>query len=298
MLGEGSMSMRRIGSWTLYPALLSGALGVTAWGLAAGGRPSLVVLVVILGAMVPVLLAQRWLPLTADWKGRPADFSLDLLHLGSTGAAVELFRALSLGVLYEAATRLSAGTGLGWPSEAPWVLQVPVALLVGEFFAYWLHRSFHRVPVLWRLHALHHSSERMYALAAMRNHPMNAVLMHACHVLPVALLGAPPEVLALCGVITGVNGLLQHCNVDLEHGPLNWVFATADAHRWHHSADRAESNTNFGNNLIVWDRLFGTVHLPGGHPDRVGLDEGGLPQNFFAQLLTPLVLYRQLRRRV
>lgn len=283
-------------SWALYPVLVSGALLATAAGLSAGIRTSVVVMVVILAATIPVLWAQRVLPAEAAWRGRPRDFSVDVLHLLSTGAATEVFRLLSLGAVYELASLLSARVGFGWPTGAPWVLQFTLALLIGEFFAYWLHRTFHRVPFLWRLHALHHSSERMYALAAARNHPMNAVLMHACHVFPVALLGAPPEILGLCGVLTGVNGLLQHCNVDLHHGPLNWVFATADAHRWHHSAARAESNTNFGNNLLVWDRLFGTASLPPGRPAEVGLDEGRLPENYLAHLVTPLVLYRQLRR--
>lgn len=290
--------MRNAARWwvavTTYPAVLLGALGATAAGLAAGGRPSLVVMSVVAAATPLVLLAQRAAPAEPGWRGRPLDFSVDLLHLASTAAATEGFRLLALGAVYELAAA-TAGSG-PWPAEASWALQFPAALLLGELLAYWLHRACHRVPVLWRIHAMHHSSERMYALAAARNHPMNAVLMHACHVLPAAALGAPAEVLALCGVVTGVNGLLQHCNVDLVHGPFNWVMATADAHRWHHSADRAESDTNFGNNLIVWDRLFGTCALPPGRPARVGLGDGSLPDNFVTHLLSPLVLHRLLRR--
>lgn len=280
--------------WGLTPGLLGGAMLATGLGLAAGWRPSLVVMGVVALAAVPVLVAQRLVPAEAAWRGTPRDFSVDLLHFVSTGLSTEAFRLAALGAVYEGAAWLSGQAGPVWPTGAPWAVQVVGALLLGEAFAYAVHRACHRVPLLWRIHAMHHSSERMYAFAAARNHPMNAVLMHAGHVLPAALLGAPPEVLALCGAFTGVNGLLQHCNVDLRTGWLDGVLATADLHRWHHSADRAESDTNFGNNLIVWDRVFGTRSLPPGRPARVGLDEGHLRENFVTHLLSPLNLYRQL----
>ena len=92
-------------------------------------------------------------------------------------------------------------------------------------------------------------------------------------------------IIALTSVFTGVHGLLQHCNVDLKHGIFNHIFATADLHRWHHSADFDESNRNFGNNLSIWDTLFGTRYLPGGHPEDVGLGDVRLRENFLAHLL-------------
>ena len=282
--------------WGLTPGLLGAALLATGLGLRAGARPSLVVMAVVALATLPVLGAQRLVPAEAAWRGTPRDFSVDLLHFVSTGLSTELFRLLSLGAVYEAAAWLAGRAGPLWPAGAPWAVQVPAALLVGEAFAYAIHRACHRVPFLWRIHAMHHSSERMYAFAAARNHPMNAVLMHAGHVLPLALLGAPPEVLALCGVFTGVHGLLQHCNVDLRHGWANAVLASAELHRWHHSADRSESDRNFGNNLIVWDRVFGTFSLPPGRPARVGLDDGRLRENFVHHLVSPLNLHRQLAR--
>lgn len=292
-----STPLRAVVSAATYPVVLFGSLGLTALGLAAGGRPSLVVVAVVALVTPVVLLAQRLAPAEPGWRGRPLDFSVDVLHLLSNGVFTEIFRLLTLGAVYEVAASLSAAGSPAWPGGAPWLVQFGLALLVGEFFAYWTHRTFHRVPFLWRIHAVHHSSERMYALAAARNHPMNVVLMHACHVLPVAALGAPPEILAMSGALTGIHGLLQHSNVDLWHGPFNWIMATADAHRWHHSADLAESDTNFGNNLIVWDRVFGTCRLPGGRPKRVGLDAGRLPDNFLAHLATPFRLYRLLRAR-
>ena len=177
---------------------------------------------------VPLLVAQRFLPAVPGWRGQPKDFSIDLLHLLSTWGAAELSRSLVGGVVTVFALALEGLVGGHlWPTSWPILLQFAFGLLMGEFLAYWLHRACHGVPMLWRIHAMHHSSERLYVFAAGRNHPLNAFLMHFVHLLPLTLLGAPPAVIALSAAFTGVHGMLQHCNVDLRHGVLNQLFASA-----------------------------------------------------------------------
>ena len=92
-------------------------------------------------------------------------------------------------------------------------------------------------------------------------------------------------------LFTGVHGLFQHANVDVRLGGLNWVFSMAELHRWHHSRTVAEANHNYGNNLIVWDLVFGTYFLPRDRtpPEDIGLaDLPDFPTTFFGQLLAPL----------
>jgi sterol desaturase/sphingolipid hydroxylase (fatty acid hydroxylase superfamily) len=287
--------VRDLVRWTLYPTLLFGALALTLLGLRAGLDPGLVVASVIILSPLPLLLAQRWIPAVPEWRGKPKDFGIDLLHMASTWGAAEASRAIVGGVATFGAVALQKVVGGHlWPTSWPLFLQFVFALLMGEFLAYWFHRACHETPLLWRIHAMHHSSERMYVFAAARNHPMNAFMMQVAHLLPLTLLGAPPEIIALTASFHGVHGLLQHCNVDLRHGVFNYVFSTADLHRWHHSAVLEESNSNFGNNLIVWDWLFGTRHSPEGRPAAVGLGDRRLPENFFVHLASPFVLYRVL----
>lgn len=139
---------------------------------------------------------------------------------------------------------------------------------------------------------MHHSSEKLYVMASARNHPMNAILAYGSQLLPLTLLGAPSEVIGLLSVYTAVNGMLQHANVEMNTGWLNWVLSTADLHRWHHSAEMEESNSNYGGNLALWDVVFGTRYCPDGSPDEVGLGNMKLPENFFAHLASPFVLNR------
>lgn len=288
--------IRTVVSWALYPGLMGGSLLFTLLAIRAGQDPTSIVMVVILLSTIPLLLAQRLLPAEAEWSARPKHFTIDLLHMATSGFALEAVRVLTLGVLIQIALSLHGALGADdlWPTSFPIVFQLGFGILVGDIGAYWVHRACHKFPLLWRIHAVHHSSERMYVFAAARNHPMNAILMHVSHLLPLTLLGAPIEIIALTSVFTGVHGMLQHCNVDLKHGWFNYVFATADLHRWHHSSDFDESNRNFGNNLSIWDWIFGTRYLPAGHPQEVGLGTVHLPENFLAHLATPFLLNRLL----
>lgn len=287
--------VRALVSWALYPGLMAGSLSFTLWAIRAGVDPTAAVMAVIVLSTLPLLLAQRYLPAEAEWSARPLHFTIDLLHMATSGFALEAVRVLTLGVLLQIALTLHAALGGNiWPTGWPILMQLGFGILVGDIGAYWFHRACHRFPLLWRVHAVHHSSERMYVFAAARNHPMNAVLMHVSHLIPLTLLGAPIEMIALTSVFTGVHGMLQHCNVDLKHGAFNWVFATADLHRWHHSSEMEESNRNFGNNLSIWDWMFRTRYLPGGRPEEVGLGDVHLPENFFAHLASPFLLNRLL----
>ena len=108
--------------------------------------------------------------------------------------------------------------------------------------------------------------------------------------LPFVVLGVSPEVLALYFVFYGLNGFFQHCNIEMRMGFLNYIISGPELHRWHHSKFGEESNNNYGNNLIIWDLLFGTWFLPS---DRevgdLGLINRNYPLGFMHQLGTPFV---------
>ncbi|MFT6816623.1 MAG: sterol desaturase/sphingolipid hydroxylase (fatty acid hydroxylase superfamily) [Myxococcota bacterium] len=284
--------MRRWVAYGLFPTVLSLAvLGGLAL-LRSGVPPALAVIVMIAICVVPIALAQRFMPYERSWASEAKTYGLDMVHMLITGIAGELSRAIVLGVLVWATFSAADHVGLGWwPSSWPVLLQLPLALIIGDFGAYWVHRSAHRVPLLWRVHAMHHSSEQLYVLSSGRNHPMNVVLTYTCQIGPLLVLGAGGEVLTLVALFTSMHGMLQHANIDLKHGVFNHIFATADLHRWHHHTDADTSNHNFGSNLVLFDQLFGTRYLPAGEECReVGLPDLHLPHNVLHHLVSPFRL--------
>jgi sterol desaturase/sphingolipid hydroxylase (fatty acid hydroxylase superfamily) len=169
--------------------------------------------------------------------------------------------------------------------------------VVVELPSYWAHRWMHEVPWLWRLHAVHHSAPRLYWLNTTRSHPLEMAFRGVIAMLPLAILGAGAELIALSGITNIVIGLFQHANVDIRLGPLNHVFSAAPVHRWHHSRDLREANSNYGDNFIFWDTVFGTRHMPDREPPTElgieGLD--AFPPGFFAQLVAPF-RWRKIQR--
>jgi sterol desaturase/sphingolipid hydroxylase (fatty acid hydroxylase superfamily) len=261
---------------------------LAAWALQAGVPPWGVATGAVYAASLFVLALQRMIPLVPEWRVWRREFGVDILHgTLSTTLGSALSEALAGGAVVLFASKLAFDGG-PWPVSWPWPAQLVLALLICDLLAYGLHRLAHNWRPLWRFHELHHSSEQLYAFSSARTHPLYVALTHGLQTLPLLALGASPMVIALTGAFTGVNGMLQHCNADLRLGFLNRIFATCDLHRWHHSEVRVESDTNYGNNLSIWDQVFGTWWLPEGRrvPAKVGLGSA-YPRGWVRQVIQP-----------
>jgi len=163
-------------------------------------------------------------------------------------------------------------------------------VLMADFFRYWLHRLSHEWMPLWRLHAVHHSPHKLYSMNVGRFHPLEKSIQFIFDALPFIILGITENVLALYFVFYSINGFFQHCNIKIYLGPLNYVISGPELHRWHHSVKIKESNKNFGNNLIVWDLLFGTWHLPKAKKvEQLGLINRNYPLGLIEQLKSPFI---------
>jgi len=152
---------------------------------------------------------------------------------------------------------------------------------------YWAHRIAHERLFFWRFHALHHSVIRLWVVNTGRFHIADSLFKVALSQLPIYLLGAPLQVFWWLGAITAFMGILTHCNVDMRTGIFDYIFSTPRLHRWHHSKDMREGNTNYGENVVFFDLLFGTYF----NPDRpsstdIGI-RGEVAKNFLGQLAQP-----------
>jgi sterol desaturase/sphingolipid hydroxylase (fatty acid hydroxylase superfamily) len=173
-------------------------------------------------------------------------------------------------------------------AHQPLWLQALEALLVADFCGYWSHRMMHHVPVLWRLHKVHHSSEQLDWLAAARVHPLETVWNRLASLLPLFLLGFSGKVTGFFGPLLAFYPIFIHCNLRWGYGWVGYVIASPAFHRWHHSADHEAPNKNFSGLLPLFDFVFGTAHFPrNGKPARYGLAEEHAPPTFWGQLRWP-----------
>lgn len=200
-------------------------------------------------------------------------------------------KAAGLGVgLVLAALSLSWLPGLAL-RPAVTALPGPARLLLGfvlfDALAYWAHRWMHRVPLLWRFHVIHHSSQRLDWVAGFRTHPLDGVLLAPVFAVLV-VAGFDPELTGGLLVVQVVAGFFLHANVRWRLRPLHRVVATPEFHHWHHSSDPQAMDSNFAAFLPVWDVLFGTWFMPAGRrPDGYGVTEP-IPAGLVAQVLFPL----------
>ena len=241
---------------------------------------------VILGAAAIVIL-ELAAPYRREWSPGRRVVTQDALYL--LVVQVALPAALTLAIVGVTAGAFENSFAIGlWPHGWPLPVQAALMIIVADFMRYWLHRASHRWDVLWRLHAVHHSSEELYFLNVGRFHPLEKSLQFLFDAAPFILIGVGPEVISAYYVFYAVNGFFQHSNADVRLGPLNWLIAGPELHRWHHSRVVQESNTNFGNNLILWDVVFRTRFLPPRQVGALGLKNRAYPKDFIGQTLAPL----------
>ena len=283
-----------------YPLILMASVLTAQQALAADVSPLYASGLPVLAVILLVAVLERILPFRQSWYAPPKVLLIDVVH-SAVGAGVVL-PAMKVTVFAAIAT-LSAhlatfmGRGL-WPTEAPTLVQFALVVLVADLGAYSVHRFMHVSRIGWLLHAVHHSVDRLDVLAAGRAHPFNAAFTLSFENGLLILLGVPPELLILFSVYKGSNGLLQHSNVDFRTGPLKYIWATTEVHRWHHSSELVESNANFGNTTMIWDHIFRSFAVPHDRvaPGTIGIDNATIPENYWVHLGVPFILRRFERR--
>lgn len=153
------------------------------------------------------------------------------------------------------------GWGLLNNIDLPGGLALVLAVVAMDFAIWVQHVMVHAVPVLWRLHQVHHADPDYDMTTGARFHPLEIILSMLIKFAVIAVLGAPAAAVLVFEVLLNATAMFNHGNIKLPDGvdaPLRLVLVTPDMHRVHHSTDNAEANSNFGFNLSIWDRLFGT----------------------------------------
>jgi sterol desaturase/sphingolipid hydroxylase (fatty acid hydroxylase superfamily) len=256
------------------------------------GQAATLYIVAVVGGFAVMALWETWRPLRRGGENRLVTRWITNLALLAINQALLQWTLPLLGL---AAALAAAARGWGlWPLlPLPPLVALLAALLVLDALRWLMHRALHRVPLLWRLHRVHHSDIDYDCTIGLRFHPAEALLSQAVLVGAILLLGLPPLAVLLSDVLTIALGYFVHANVGLPprlDALLRRVIVTPDLHRVHHSVRIDESMSNFGSVLSLWDRLAGSYRAEpqgGALGMQIGLAEFPGPR--------PLGLLRLLR---
>lgn len=218
-------------------------------------------------ALIELASPARSAPRGMRWFTNIALFAIDTL-------AVRL--VVPLLMVGAAALAAERGWGLLNLTELPLWLGVVLAIIALDLALYIQHWATHRIPLLWRLHKVHHSDPAFDVTTAARFHPVEIVASMVFKMGVVIALGLPVWGVFIFEVVFNLATLFTHANFALPkaiEGPVRAVLVTPDMHRIHHSARERETNSNFGTLLSGWDRLFGTYTKDAKGKLTIGLEE-------------------------
>lgn len=226
------------------------------------------------GLLILFLVLERLFP------RRGSDLQRHLRWPANLGLVVidsALLLALPVAALATAFWAEGRGWGLLHALDSPAWLAVSLGWLLLDVAIYWQHRAFHEIRWLWPLHRVHHSDIEFDATTGLRFHPGEILLsmLYKCGL--VLALGIPPLAVLLFEIALNGFAIFTHANLRLPPEPERWlrrVVVTPEMHRIHHSAWRVEHDSNYGNALSVWDRLFSSYTPAAREPQetmRIGL---------------------------
>jgi lathosterol oxidase len=236
---------------------------------------------------IPVerLLAVRPLsPLRAEWE-------TDLVYFFVSHVLLQFIL-----IAVTASTTFVAALVL-FPTVQAWVQALPVwaqfllAVFLADLFQAGLHRVYHRVPWLWRFHAVHHSSRNLDWLAGSRVHFLEIVLTRSAVLLPLVVLGFSQPAVNAYVILVGIQAVLAHANLNLNFGWLEYLLVTPRYHHWHHARHADYMDVNYAIHLPLVDMLMGTFKRPppGVWPEEYGVMKlETVPRGIVAQAFMPL----------
>jgi sterol desaturase/sphingolipid hydroxylase (fatty acid hydroxylase superfamily) len=176
----------------------------------------------------------------------------------------------------------------GWIGSQWLVPQIIEIMFLTDLVQYWLHRAFHRVPFLWGFHAVHHSAQTMDWMAGARMHFMEIIVLRGATVIPMFILGFGQGAMHAYILLVYLQSTFVHANFGWNFDRIGKFIVTPRFHHWHHGLDKEAIDVNFAIHFPLFDRLFGTYHLPKSEwPTGYGIEGHPVPRSYLKQFLYP-----------
>ena len=286
--------MLTFAKYLVYPLVLGGSV-YGLWAFLETDLPLGIALLIISAAnIIMVACLELILPYDKEWKwwGHRQTIN-DIFHglatseLGPRLASAALMSSV---VAFMSVIAGVSGGGL-WPHSCHFSVQLFLAIVIVDFMEWGKHWLYHNVSFLWPIHALHHDMDRLNVTKGMRLHFLEGAVRFVTVTSILTVLGASPEILVWYTALLTFNGSLNHANIDIRlPGFVHYMIQSTQVHRLHHSTDRDLGRSNLGSLTTIPDHLFGTFRDPAKHDHgEMGITDSPMPQNFFLQLLSPLI---------
>ncbi len=244
---------------------------------------------------------ERFFPWRKNQKALRNGFTQDLFWLIFNGHYLGILLAFFSGYLIEFLHLFLMNIGLPVPeslklvSNYPLYVQFIIFFIIKDFIEWNIHRLLHNIPALWEFHKLHHSIEELDWIGNFRFHWGEIIVYKSISYLPLVVLGVDERVIMLIAIIVTIIGDLNHSNLALSWGPLNYVFNSPMMHVWHHDVDvHGKGGQNFGIALSVWDWMFGTAYWPKDkdQPEKLGFKTmATYPRGILKRLVYPIIKF-------
>ncbi len=212
----------------------------------------------------------------------------DIFYYLVSSMLVQMLTWLSFGP----ARTLFAATPWGgfrdWVASWPLLLQVVAIMFFTDLVQYWVHRAFHRIPMLWRFHAVHHSAKSMDWMAGARMHFLEILALRGTTVFPMMMLGFHQTAVSIYIFMVYLSSTFVHANIGWRLRWMEKILVTPRFHHWHHGLEKEAIDVNFSIHFPVIDKVFGTHHMPDERwPEGYGIGGHPVPSGYLNQLLHP-----------
>ena len=241
-----------------------------------------------------LLMALIYVPLERIWPHYPEQgtfrrgWTQDVVYFMSTHLPIQILSFLVLLPATQATKYLGVPALQALIARVPWILQFCLAVVVADVAEYFIHLALHKVPFLWRFHAIHHSSKALDWIAGSRSHFVDDTLVRGFILAPL-MLGFSQSIILAYLVFVTLHATWTHCNFGPNAKWLEKFLVMPRFHHWHHTSQKEAIDKNFAIHFPWIDKLFGTYYFPKEWPENYGLSGEEISPSFLGQTIEPFI---------